>query len=268
MKRLAVILLAAGAVGICRADGPLGGEAKGGGTNRVVVSKTVTEVAWRRDVVTVDDLGQIHGDSGKVAQTAETEAVNEVAERSGEIAEAATASMTNSLAYLLTKTNNMATAGLGIALAFPPETDDINLRAFVVKTDTAGLVDTQWVWYNRELSLPPNRTVCYERNDGTSVKVKANWGTWNAAGTNLTVSGKHWSGVHPCTVTRPAWASGKACLDIPNEVWGGESGMDWGDMVLTHSGGLPYFTGYVTNTVDGAVAYFDNGFLKGITPLE
>lgn len=267
MKRLAFAMMAALAVCVCRADGPLGGEAKGSGTNRVVTSKTVTERAWRRDVVSVDDLGQIHGDGGRIAQVAETEAVNDVAERSGELADAATEAMVDSLDFLVGQTNNMARAGLGIALAFPPETDDINVRAFVVKTETQGLVDKQWVWYNRALSLPPNRTVCYERNDGTSAKVKAVWQDWDADGDEITVSGKRWSGVHVCTVTRPTWASGKACLDLPNEVWGGENGMDWGDMVLTH-GSVPYFTGYVTNAVDRKVAYFDNGFLKEITNQE
>lgn len=267
MKRFALFLIAFAFVGEIFADGQLIGAAKGGGTNRVVVSKTVTEKAWERNVVTVDDLGQIHGDGGVVAEAAETSAINDVATRSGEIADSADASMKASLTYFMTKTNNMATAGLGIAIAFPPETDDPNIRGFVVLSETEGVNDVQWVHYNRELSLPPNRTVVYERNDGTVAKVKANWGKWDSAGTNLTVSGRSWNGVHRCTVARPTWAQGRACLDLPNEPWGGENGMDFGDIVLTHSGGIPYFTGYVTNGVAGVVAYFDNGFLKELKPI-
>lgn len=237
------------------------GDARGA-TNRVVTSKVHLEKGWRRDVVTVDQLGQIHGDGGKVAQLAETEAVNEVADNSSAVADAAKSSMEASMEYLLGQTNNMAQSGIGIAIAFPPETDDPNLRGFVVKTEYANGKDIQWVHYNTELSLPPNRTVTYETY-GSSEMVKAVWSPkWDAAGTNLTVSGRVWNGVHRCEVQRPSWAIGKACLDIPNEVWGGANGMEWGDMLLTHDNGVPYYTGYVTNGVTGQVAYFDNGFFK------
>lgn len=245
----------------------LGGEAKGGSTNRVVTSKTITEKAWTRDIVTVDELGQIHGDSGVVARDTEVAAIGEVADESKRISNAALASMNASMDYLLTKTNNMATAGLGIALAFAPETDDPNLRGFVVDTETIGGYDYQWVHYNAELSLPPNRFVTYETY-GTKDIVKCDWiKPWEANGTNIVVSGRNWSGCHRCRVPRPTWAQGKACLEIPNEIWGGDNGMDWGSMTLTH-GGVPYYTGYVTNSVDGLVAYFDNGFLKEIKPVE
>lgn len=240
---------------------------KGSGTNRVVTSKIITEKAWVRKVVTVDQNGQIHNDDGKIAQTAETSAINEVAENAAQISDAATASMNSSLEYLLTKTNNMASAGLGIAIAFPPETDDQNLRGFVVLTEYENGKDIQYVHYNTELSLAPNRTVCYETY-GQKTMVKAAWKPkWDAAGTNMVVNGRTWSGVHRCEIDRPAWCLGKSCLDLPNETWGGDGGMEWGDMVLTH-GGIPYFTGYVTNDVDRLVAYFDNGFLKEIKPIE
>ena len=266
MTRAVILGAVVLAAGLARADGPLGGEAKSGGTNRVVTSKIMTERGWRRDIVTVDEQGQIHNDGGKIAQTAETEAINEVADSAGEIADAAQASMTDSMDVLYSKTNHMATAGLGIALVFAPETDDINVRGFVVKTETEGRsTDVQWVWYNNALSLAPNRFVTYETYDKAE-KVKVNWGKWDAAGTNLTVNGRVWSGCHRCTVTRPSWAVGKSCLDCPNETWGGENGMEWGDLTLTH-GDIPYFTGYVTNSVDGLVAYFDNGFLKEISSI-
>lgn len=244
---------------------PFGAGEKGGGTNRVVTSKTVTELAWRRDVVTVDQLGQIHGDGGKVAQTAETEAVNEVAEHCAEISDSANSSMVASMNMVYAKTNNMATAGIGIALAFRPETDDPNVRGYVVLSEYDPLTqkDIQWVHYNVELSLPPNRTVTYETYNN-STKVKCVWDKWDAAGTNMVVSGLAWQGLHRCTVARPAWCLGKSCLDLPNEEWGGEGGMDWGDMVLTHDNGVAYFTGYVTNGITHEVAYFDNGFFKEI----
>lgn len=263
MRRFGLFALAALAALATLADGPLGADRSG--TNRVVVSKTITSKAWKRDVVTVDQLGQIHNDSGRIAQTAETSAINEVAENAAGISDAATASMNSAMDFLLTKTNDMAQAGLGIAIAFPPETSDPNVRGFVVLTeyDSATGEDIQWVHYNRELSLSPNRTVVYETY-GESVRVKCIWDKWDAAGTNLTVSGRVWQGCHKCRVPRPAFARGKSCLDIPNETWGSENGMEWGDMTLTDANGRNYYTGFVTNSVTHEVAYFDNGFLKEI----
>lgn len=264
MKKALLILAAFAALEAFCAD--LGAESSS--TNRVVTSKIVTEPAWKRDVVTVDELGQIHNDSGKIAQTAETEAVNEVARRAGEVSDAAKSAMNSALEELLRQTNGMATAGLGLALSFPPcNSYTNNLVAYVVKTETTnGVTDVQWVHYNYELSLAPNRTVVYETY-GQQVKVAANWGEWDSKGETITVAGKTWHGCHRCTVARPAWAQGKSCLDIPNETWGGENGMTWGDMVLTH-GGVPYFTGVVSNNADRVVARFDNGYLVELTPYN
>lgn len=260
----AVLISVALAASACFADDMLLGA---GETNRVVQSKVVRENAWKRDVVSTDGLGQIHNDRGLIAETAETAAVNDVADRASEIADAAREVMENSLEYVRGKTHLMSTNGFGIAIAFAPETDDVNIRGFVVKTETVDGTDTQWVHYNREMALPPNRVVVFERNDGTVAKQKVTWEKpWDAAGTNLTVGGRSWSGLHRCTVERPSWAVGRACLDLPNETWGGEDGMNWGDMVLTH-GDVPYYTGFVTNNEAGVVAHFDNGFLKELSPI-
>lgn len=242
----------------------LGQSLGAGATNRVVTSKIHLERKWERNVVTVDGLGEIHGDKGRVASVAETEAVNSVAERSAEVSASAKASMEDSLEYLTSQTNNMAQSGIGIAIAFPPETSDPNIRGFVVKTDYENGKDIQWVHYNVALSLPPNRLVVYETY-GKTETVKAVWSPkWDAAGTNITVEGRVWQGVHRCEVQRPTFALGKACLDCPNETWGGTEGIEWGDMVITDGNGRNYFTGYVTNGITHEVAYFDNGFFKEI----
>lgn len=247
------------------ATAPYGARAATETTNRVVTSKTVTELAWKRNVVTIDELGRIHGDGGVVAREVETSAINDVAERAWEVSEAANEAMRLSLDLVESKTNDMANAGIGFAIAFRPETDDPNLRGFVVKTeyDKDTNKDIQWVHYNVELSLPPNRTVTYETHDKVE-NVKCDWGSWDAAGTNMVVSGLAWEGLHRCTVSRPTWAVGKSCLDLPNDTWGGENGMDWGSMTLVDGNGRAYFTGYVTNGITHEVAYFDNGFLKEI----
>lgn len=234
---------------------------------RQVVSQTVTEKAWKRDVVTVDESNNIVGDGGVVGKKIETEAIDEVARRTADISESAKAAMENALETVYAKTNNMAKSGIGFALAFAPETDDVNIRGFVVKTDTVGSTDTQYVWYNASFATAPIRYVTYDLL-GNHATVRCNWGTWKPEGESLVHNGKTWSGVHKCTVTRPTWAVGKSCLDEPNEIWGGEKGMDFGAVTLEKESGVAYYTGYVTNDVLNLKAYFDNGFLKAIVPIN
>lgn len=234
---------------------------------RQVVSQTITEKAWKRDVVMVDESNHIIGDGGVVGTKIETEAIDEVARRTAEISDAAKAAMETALDTVYAKTNNMAKSGIGFALAFAPETEDVNIRGFVVKTETVGSTDTQYVWYNASFATAPVRYVTYD-SLGHRATVKCNWGKWSPEGESLTHNGKTWSGVHKCTVIRPTWAVGKSCLDEPNETWGGENGMDFGTATLEKESGVAYYTGYVENVALNLKAYFDNGFLKAIVPIN
>ena len=130
----------------------------------------------------------------------------------------------------------------------------------VPQSETDGITDTQWVWFNRTIDLEPRRFVVYETYDRASTN-KVEWVDWTNAVT-VTHNGRTWEGCHVCTVTRPEWAQGGACLDKPNDTFGGLGGMDFGDLLLT-CGNVPLYTGFVTNGVTGQVLYFDNGFNKG-----
>ena len=230
------------------------------GTNIVIVSETVEELAWRRQVVMQDGEGRIFNDSGKVGSAAETAAAGEAAEHAAEISDAANVAMTNALQMLKDASASAATNAIGLALVVLPETSRTNLTAYVVKTETDGTTDTQWVWFNRQIDLEPNRFVVYETYDRAATN-KVTWTDWTNAVT-VTHNGRTWEGCHVCTVARPAWAQGVACLDLPNETFGGSGGFDFGDLLLTMEG-APLYTGFVTNGVTGAVLYFDNGFCKG-----
>lgn len=230
-------------------------------TNRVYLSETITEPAWKRQVVMKSGAtGEIFNDSGAVGSAAETAAAGEAAEHAAEIGDAANAAMTNALRRLNDASANAATNAIGIALVVAPETTRTNLTAFVVKTESDGTNDTQWVWYNRKIDLEPNRFVVYS-SFGQAATNKVEWTDWTNAVT-VTHNGRTWEGCHVCTVTRPAWAQGVTCLDLPNDRLGGEFGFDFGDLLLT-MGGEPLYTGFVTNGVTGEVLYFDNGFCKG-----
>ena len=197
-------------------------------------------------------------------KAAETAAAGEAAEHAAEIGDAANAAMTNALRRLNDASANAATNAIGIALVVAPETTRTNLTAFVVKTESDGVTDTQWVWFNRQIDLAPSRFVVYETHDRAATN-KVTWANWTNAVT-VVHNGRTWEGCHVCTVTRPTWAQGVTCLDLPNETFGGPSGFDFGDLLLTMDGG-PLCTGYVTNGVTGDVLYFDNGFNKG-SPTE
>ena len=233
-------------------------------TNRIYTSDVVLSRAWKRQVVMQTSEGRIFNDSRAVGNAAESAAAGEVSERAGEISDAANTSMTNSLRVLEEAGRDAATNAYALALVIMPETSRTNLTAYVVKTETQGAVDTQYVWYNRKIDLAPNRFVVYQTHDRCATN-KVTWANWTNAVT-VVHNGRTWEGCHVCTVTRPDWAVGKPCLDLPNDKLGGPRGFDFGDMTLT-VGGEPLYTGFVTNGVTGEVLYFDNGVNKG-TPEE
>lgn len=257
MKKIAIILFC---VAACLSRPSSAQERASSATNIVIVSATVEEPAWKRQVVMQDAAGEIFNDGGKVGRAAESAAVGEAARQAAEIADAANAAMTNALRMLTTAQADAATNAIAIALAVMPETSRTNLTAYVVKTETDGTNDTQFVWFNRELGVEPNRFVVYE-SFGKASTNKVTWTDWTNS-VSVTHNGRTWDGCRICTVTRPAWARGVACLDLPNETFGGPSGFDFGDMLLTMCG-EPLYTGFVTNGLTGAVLYFDNGFCKG-----
>lgn len=229
-------------------------------TNEVIASEIIEEPAWRRQVVMQRADGTIYNDGGAVGSAAETAAIDELAESAHEIAEAAQTVLTNQFARLREASSHAATNAVALAFAFAPESTRSNLTAYVVKTETNGTTDTQWVWYNRALALEPVRFVAYEMQ-GRAATNKVTWTDWDEP-VDVTVDGRTWQGCHVCTVARPEWARGLSCLDRPNDILGGPSGFDFGDMLITVRGN-PAFTGIITNRLTGATLYFDNGFLKG-----
>ena len=229
-------------------------------------SSVVTNKAWERNVVMRHEpTGTIYNDRGTVGSAAEVQAANVVADNAAEMADAAHTSMTNQVKRLEDAASTASTNAVAIALIVRPETTRTNLTFYVVKTETDGIVDTQWVWCNWDIDFPPNRFVKYETFGQTATQ-KFKWDDWSQK-TNLTVNGRTWNGCHRGTVTRPTWAQGGSCLDCPNDRLGGPSGFDFGDLTITVGGRTPY-TGFVTNNVSGEVLYFDQGFNKGNPEAE
>ena len=230
-------------------------------TNRVFTSETIEERAWRRDVVMRHEpTGEIFNDSRTVGSAEEVRAAEAAAESAADMADGAHTAMTNEVRRLDEAAAGASTNALALALVVRPETSRTNLTFYVVKTETSGTVDTQWVWCNWDLAMVPNRFVVYQTFGRCSTN-KFNWTDWTAK-TNVTVNGRTWVGCRRGTVTRPDWAAGGSCLDLPNDRLGGPHGFDFGDLTITVGGRTPY-TGFVTNGVTGEVLYFDQGINKG-----
>lgn len=228
-------------------------------------SSVVTNNAWKRDVVMRHEpTGEIFNDQEKVGSAADVAAATATADAAAALAEAAHDSMTNQVRRLDDAASAASTNALALAFVVRPETTRTNITFYVVQTATDGVTDTQWVWCNWDVALPPNRFVVYQTFGQCSTN-KFEWTDWSAK-TNVTVNGRTWYGCRKGTVTRPSWAQGGSCLDLPNDTLGGPYGFDWGDLTLTVGGQTPY-TGFVTNNVTGEVLYFDQGFNKG-NPTE
>ena len=232
-------------------------------TNVTLVSETKIENAWERKVVMRDGNGKIINDDKQVGESAEAAADREVAEQAGEISDAAKDAMLGQIKRLEDASKDAAKNAIAVALVMPPELTRENLTGFVVKETTDGSVDTQWVWYNKTLSLKPNRYVVYE-GIANCVTSKCEWVSWNEDGETVVVNGREWSGCHKCTVRRPAFAVSVPCLTNPNESrWGGMHGMEFGDMILTMDD-KSLVTAIITNRFDATErVLFDNGFFKG-----
>ena len=232
-------------------------------TNVTLVSETKIENAWERKVIMRDGNGKIMNDDEQVGELAEAAADREVAEQAGEISDAAKDAMLGQIKRLEDASKDAAKNAIAVALVMPPELTRENLTGFVVKETTDGSVDTQWVWYNKTLSLKPNRYVVYE-GIANCVTSKCEWVSWNEDGETIVVNGREWSGCHKCTVRRPTFAVSVHCLTNPNESrWGGPHGMEFGDMTLT-MGDKALVTAIITNRLDATERIlFDNGFFKG-----
>lgn len=229
-------------------------------------SNVITNRGWERSVVMRhESTGTIYNDKRTIGSGAELRAADVAADAAADIAEAAHDSMTNQVKRLDDAAATASTNALALALVVRPETDRTNLTFYVVKTETDGYTDTQWIWCNWAIDFPPNRFVVYQ-TFGQCTTNKFTWSDWSQT-TNITVNGRTWNGCHKGTVLRPTWAQGGSCLDLPNDRLGGPSGFDFGDLTLTVGGRTP-FTGFVTNSVTGEVLYFDQGFNKGNPEAE
>jgi hypothetical protein len=229
-------------------------------TNINIVSDSVESRAWTRQAVMVSPSDRVMDLSGAIVAAADAAVQSNEAERVAAVSDAAIEGMKSAFGALYAVTGNVPDVAYHVALAIAPIGSERSLTGFVVKEETDGVTDTQWVWYSHALAAPPVRHVEYTTPNGVFNQSVA-WINWNADGETLVVDGRTWKGCHKCTIPRPVSARNLPALTRQNEIFGGLNGFDFGSAVVT-VGGKPAFTGTVSNDVTGATLRFDNGILQ------
>lgn len=229
-------------------------------TNLVIKSDTVESLGWTRQAVMVTPSNRVMDPSGKLVEAADVAVLSNEAERVSAVSDAAVEGMRSAFAALYAVTGNVPDVAYHVAVTLPPSDAPASLQGYVVKDETDGLVDTQWVWYSQSLAAPPVRRVEYTTPSGVFSQ-PVTWIDWNNAGETVTANGCTWNGCHRCEVVRPVAAWDLPALTRKNEIFGGSGGFDFGEALVTVSGKATY-TGVVTNDVTGEVLKFDNGVLK------
>lgn len=230
-------------------------------TNTWVVSNTIESKAWTRQAVLATPSNTIMDLSGVFVGAAEASVQSNAAERVSEVSQAAIEGVRASFASLYAVTGQVPKVAYHVSLSIAPQSATKALQGYVVKEETDGVTDTQWVWYSHALPAAPIRRVEYVTPSGRFSQSVV-WDTWNATGVTVTASnGRVWEGCHRCTVTRPVSARNIPGLTRKNERFGGANGFDFGSALVT-VGGRPTRTGSVTNDITGEVWRFDNGVLQ------
>ena len=229
-------------------------------TNVFIVSDVVESKAWTRQAVMVTPSNRVMDLSGKLVEAADVAVLSNEAERVSAVSDAAVEGMRSAFAALYAVTGNVPDVAYHVAVTLPPSDTPASLMGYVVKEESDGVTDVQWVWYSQSLAAPPVRRVEYTTPSGVFSQ-PVTWIDWKNAGETVTVNGRTWNGCHKCEVVRPVAAWDLPALTRKNEIFGGSGGFDFGAALVT-VGGKAAFTGVITNELTGEVLKFDNGVLK------
>ena len=229
-------------------------------TNVFIVSDVVESKAWTRQAVMVTPSNRVMDPSGKVVEAADLAVLSNEAERISAVADAAVAGMRDAFSALYAVTGNIPDVAYHVAVTLPPGDAPASLMGYVVKEESDGVTDVQWVWYSHALAAPPVRRIEYTTPSGT-ISQGVTWIGWKNEGETITANGRTWKGCHKCECVRPAAARNLPALTRKNDIFGGSGGFDFGAALVT-VGGKATYTGVVTNDVTGEILRFDNGVLK------
>lgn len=257
----------------------------GGSTIIESVTGVHTNFSWVKDVVTETADGALMDMQGVLATVADTEAETYTSERLGRIAGAWSKGFSEGAEALSATLSNVPRTGRFVELRFPvlPQTSrPFDIYVASNHYDSASNEDTLYVYFGQSFTNAPKLTVPYVWESGMTTQ-RVN-GTWNKSGTtdhwtntyDVAVERRSTAAVHyPCHrlhVKRPTALRGVPLNLDPHGVWGGPDGVAFGSTMLTVTmdvdGLYTTYTGPVTNSEAGVVAWFDNGAFMGTTQIE
>ena len=228
-------------------------------TNLNLVSESTNIAAWTRQAVMARADNSIIDPSGVFVKAADAAVQSNAANRVSAISQAAIDGMRDAVGSLAAVTNQVPDAAYHVSVTLPPPKAPTALMGFVVKEETDGYTDTQWVWYSQALARKPIRRVVYKTPSG-DVSQNVEWVDWSKAGETISALGRVWEGCHKCTIPRPAAARGVAAITRLNERFGGANGFDFGSIVVM-ANGKPGITTNLTDAATGSTLIIENGFI-------
>ena len=231
-------------------------------TNTWLISNSANVKAWTRQAVMVKPDNKIIDYSETFVDTATAAAQSNTVDKIAGLSDAAKAGMDEAIDGLEAVTNQVPPNAYHVAVSIPPPTAPASLMGFIVKQETDGTTDTQWVWYSHRLTRKPVRRVVYKTPTG-EFSQNVTWETWKADGETIKAYGRTWQGCHKCTIPRPKAAQGISAVTRLNEVFGGSSGFDFGG-ILVMVGGRAAITTNLVNAATGETMRIDNGFIKTV----
>lgn len=235
-------------------------------TNTWITSSPTNVKAWTRQAVMVRPDKTIIDPSGVFVGAAEAAVESNRVDRVAAVADAAKAGMREAISGLMAVTNQVPETAYHVAVATLPPTDPTSLMGLVVKEQTDGVTDTQWVWYSHRLSRKPVRRIVYVTPSGR-ISQDVTWVDWDADGETITAYGREWSGCHKCTFLRPSSAYGVSAVSRINEVFGNGNGFDFGSVAVT-IGGQSAITTNIVGKTTGRVMSIKNGFFVSSNTKE
>lgn len=215
---------------------------------------------WRRTYVYGLGDGRLIDPSGRVADGVAAQALMAAQTNMGAVVAAAQASATAQVARVYAVTNEIAnfTKRIFVQVHLRPDlTSPSNLWGYVAREWTDGETDHAWVYFSRELEIPPVVKRTYRGELATNT-VEGAWTDFRNG--RETVNG--YEGCRELTFERPEEFRGKVTFRNPHVGMGSAlAGFDFGNVAFTVDGGH-FFTGAFTNA-NGKIHRWVNGVRTG-----
>lgn len=231
------------------------------------VTDAVDAPAWKRTFILGIPGGKLVDPTGTLAPYTRLASIEAANSNLTHISAQAIASISNQLHRLYASTNHIADftrKQFVQAHLYPDMTGRDNWWSYNAREWTDGTYDYAWVYFSRDLVVPPVVKRRYRTETSTNV-VEGQWINWSTNGLPM-VEG--FANCHLIRYERPEDARMAVCFSNPYVKNGSdEQGFDFGSRTFAVDGEF-YYTGAWTNSA-GKIWLFDNGVkVKGETDVQ